>query len=147
MNTFARIWKLIKCTFYYGLLIAFAVFMTAVLSATPFALLGAIGVVYVSYRFMSWFLFYLMCRIDVGMHTVAGHGRLKSRNRRETRGNAELAYTEHSTEFRTRESGTFIFEDSGYRELRDGDHVKMRLFRWSSSSKIKDYDILGYSFS
>ena len=147
MNVFARISRLFSTTAYFGLYMIFIGFVTAILAATPFAIVGAIALLYLAFRYVCWMLFYLVCNIEVSVQTVAGRSRLRTQNRRETHGNTELAYTEHITAFRTRESGNFVFEDSGYLELNEGDLVQLRLLRWSRRSKISEYDIIGYSFS
>lgn len=92
-------------------------------------------------------VFYLVCNIEQSRQSVAGNGRLQTELVRESTHHGELAYSKNKTNFQTSESGSFTFQLDGYRELKDGDGIVLRTFRWNPLGKIREYDILDYEYA
>lgn len=152
----ARLWRVIKAAWFaicaqvlfgvMALVLAFFlssllktnVYMTAAVLGAPLALVyGVWGV--------SELLFAIFGRIELSEQTIQGRGRMVSQTVRERSGNSELAYQKTTTRFKTIESGDFVFQTEGYHELRPGDRVLLRVYRWRRSGPIKEYDILHFN--
>jgi hypothetical protein len=124
----------------------FSSLLLAVFTAgAGFALLIPLGIFCLA-RLSINTCFYLVCHIEQAEQSILGTSRLRSDNVRESTYHGELAYTENSTIFRTQESGHFLFQFDGYRQLGAGDRVILRLFRLSRTGRIREYEVLGFAY-